>query len=207
LVEDECDWFVRSVDEGVVQFRDCPPDCFRAKKWGSVGPDHFLTPAGKPRHLFSKPDSEVAWLNREYIPHIAAYARLVLDLGYDRRSTAFSLYRTFANNLITKRAGQSYETDVELYAPDGSVWLQVEAKASASQTAALARGILDHCDLTSMPTRVAKEIEYVLDLRPRHLWVVGPGTVDPAAYVFEVAFVGPTASFNQIGELPPPMEP
>lgn len=74
LHEDECLWFLRAIDDELVHFEECPDDCFRYKKWGLRGPDHFRTLAGKPRHLFSKPGGEVAWLNREYVPHIAAYA-------------------------------------------------------------------------------------------------------------------------------------
>ena len=93
LVHDECVWFLRAVADGVVCFTTCPPDCFRFKKWGAAGPDHFTTPHGKPRHLFSKPIGPEAWLNREYVPHIAAYAYAVLHGGHEQsrsssRSTA-----------------------------------------------------------------------------------------------------------------------
>jgi hypothetical protein len=72
LAEDESRWFVRAVEESIMTFSDCPRDCFRFRRWGVSGPDHFVTPAGRPRHLFSKPIGPEAWLNREYVPHIAA---------------------------------------------------------------------------------------------------------------------------------------
>src|SRR5687767_9744326 len=48
LVDDECVWFLRAVADKVVRFTTCSPDCFRFKKWGTAGPDHFTTPHGKP---------------------------------------------------------------------------------------------------------------------------------------------------------------
>ena len=115
LLGDEATWFIRAVRHKVVSFGLCPPDCFRYKKWKVPGPDHFVTPAGKPRHLFSKPVGEVGWLNREYVPHIAAYARAVLGQGYDPKRSSFSRYRKYSRDLITKRAGAGYETDAEFY--------------------------------------------------------------------------------------------
>ncbi len=76
-----------------MSFVECPSGCFRAKKWGKAGPDHFDTPAGKPRHLFSKPVAPEASLNREYVPHIVAYAYLILGEEYDRSASSFSRYR------------------------------------------------------------------------------------------------------------------
>lgn len=204
LVEDECVWFQRAVTEGLVRFTTCPEDCFRFKKWGVAGPDHFTTPHGKPRHLFSKPIGPEAWLNREYVPHIAAYAYAVLAGRYDPARSSFSLYRTFTRDLIVKRAGGSYETDAEFYDDGGDVYLQVEAKASAKQTEALARAIEVHGALTELPDSAAKEIEYVLDLAPKYLWVVGPGSVEPAEHVYEVEMAGPTnAAFTPRTGLPP----
>lgn len=169
-----------------------------------AGPDHFDTPAGKPRHLFSKPGYEVAWLNREYVPHIAAYGRAVLDGGYDPGRSSFSLYRKFGRDLIVKRCGQSYETDAEFYDRSGAVHLQIEAKASSRQTQALAAAIVAHGQLDELPTAAAKEIEYVLDLQPRFLWVVGPESIQPAKNVFMVSVSGDNASFTPIDSLPAP---
>ncbi|MDQ3931534.1 MAG: hypothetical protein M3252_01660, partial [Actinomycetota bacterium] len=74
LAGDESHWFVEALRRGIMVFEDCPEGCFRRKRWNASGPDHFTTPAGRPRHLFSRPDLTEASLNREYIPHIAAYA-------------------------------------------------------------------------------------------------------------------------------------
>lgn len=205
LVGDECVWFIRAVADGLIAFSTCPPDCFRFKKWGVAGPDHFTTPHGKPRHLFSKPTGPLAWLNREYVPHVAAYAYAVLRGGYSRARSSFSLYRTFTRDLIAKRAGGTYETDAEFYDHDGRVYLQIEAKASKEQTEALARAIERHGALTELPRGAAKEVEYVLDVAPTYLWVVGPGSVDPALHVYEVAVTGPSnATFTPHDGLPRP---
>jgi hypothetical protein len=202
LADDESRWFLRAVEGSVVTFSPCPPECFRFKRWGSPGPDHFLTPADKPRHLFSKPVGPQAWLNREYIPHIAAYARAILDLGYDRDNSSFSLYRKFTRDLIAKRAGQDYETDAEFYDAEGGIRLQIEAKASPAQTNRLAAEIERAKVLSDLPMGTMKEIEYVLDLRPRYLWVVGPGSVDPSRFVFEVKVDGLNAGFRPVEALP-----
>lgn len=204
LVADECRWFGRAIDEGVVTFRECPDDCFRYKKWKVKGPDHFETPSGKPRHLFSKPDAPEAWLNREYVPHIAAYARAVLDIGYEQSDSSFSLYRTYSRDLISKQAGKTYETDAEFYAPDGRIHLQVEAKAQPDQVAKIVRQLDEAASLSELPANTVKEIEYVLDLRPRYLWIVGPGSVDLAKHVYAVEVDDLNATFEALPQLPPP---
>jgi hypothetical protein len=49
-----------------------------------------------------------------------------------------------------------------------------------------------------------KELEYVLDLAPRYLWIVGPGSVDPPTHVFHVTVDGQNARFERVGALPGP---
>jgi hypothetical protein len=48
-----------------------------------------------------------------------------------------------------------------------------------------------------------KEIEYVLELEPAHLWLVGPGTVDTTAHVWAVTVEGLGATFRRLDDLPP----
>jgi hypothetical protein len=186
---DEAAWFRHAVDSGVIVFRECPDSCPRRKRYGIASPDHFLTLSGGARHLFSNPSAPVAWLNREYVPHIAAFAYALVH-GHDISRASFSRYRTFGKDLITRKAGQSYETDAEFYGEDDRITLQVEAKASGHQTDSLAASIALHGSLDEIPLSTAKEIEYVLDLSPRYLWVVGPGSIDPPKYVFEVEVLG-----------------
>lgn len=130
LEPDESMWFVRAVSEDIVQVTECGPGCPRLRKTGVAGPDHFQTPSGEHRHLFSKPGADAAWLSREYVPHIAAYAFAVLHLRYDKNRSSFSRYRLFTRDLIAKRQGQSYETDAEFYDSAGEIHLQLEAKGS-----------------------------------------------------------------------------
>jgi hypothetical protein len=203
LVEDESRWFLEAVKSGLVRFRACDAACFRFRKWGVPGDDHFDTPSGKPRHLFSSPLADPAWLNREYVPHIAAYARAILDAGYPAGASSFSLYRTFGRDLVTKRAGGGYETDAEFYDSDGSILLQIEAKARPNQVASLVRQLDAAQTLAALPPGSLKELEYVLDLAPRFLWVVGPGSVDPAPYVYAVEVHGLDARFRRVGSVPP----
>lgn len=103
-----------------------------------------------------------------------------------------------------KGRGQSYETDAEFYDRSGAVHLQIEAKASSRQTEALAAAIVAHGQLDELPTAAAKEIEYVLDLQPRFLWVVGPEPIQPAKHVFMVSASGNNASFTSVESLPAP---
>jgi hypothetical protein len=205
LVDDECRWFLRAVEGEIVRFRECEATCFRFKKWKQTGPDHFDTPAGKPRHLFSKPIGPEAWLNREYVPHIAAYAKAILKHGYPIENSSFSLYRKFSRDLISKRAGQGYETDAEFYDADGHIFLQIEAKASRQQTSRLAGEMARAGSLDELPLGTVKEIEYVLDLAPRYLWVVGPGSLDPASHMFKVTVDGLNARFDPVDVFPVPV--
>ena len=59
--------------------------------------------------------------------------------------------------------------------------------------------------LTDLPVGTVKEIEYVLDLAPRFLWVVGPGSVDPATHMFKVTVDGLNARFDPVGGFPEPL--
>ena len=102
----------------------------------------------------SKPIGPKAWLNREYVPHIAAYAKAVLDHGYAVDHSTFSLYRKFTRDLIAKRAGQGYETDAEFYDASDALWLQIEAKASRQQTATLAGQIAQHEAVLQLGSRL-----------------------------------------------------
>lgn len=203
LEDDEVAWFRRAVDSGVTTFHAGVPRCPRRRRWKVSGVDEFTTPSGEPRHLFSFPPDRPR-LNREYIPHIAAWAKAILDAGYDPRRAAFSRYRAFAQDAITKTAGTGYETDSEFYAPDGSIWLHLEAKRDGRQVDAIAAQLDAARDLRELPLTTVKEIEYVLELRPRYLWVVGPGSIDPPRHVFSVAVDGLSARFERLAALPVP---
>lgn len=199
LHTDEARWFLGGIDAGLWSFTTCPDECPRARRWGTSGPDHFTTPAGAGRHLFSDPTATAAWLNREYVPHLAAYARAILDFGHDPTRASLSRYRTYSRDLLSKRAGGSYETDAEFHDAGGHLLLQVEAKADPRQTDQLAEQIRTH-RLADLHEKHAKEVEYVLDLAPRLLWVAGPASIEPATHVFAVHVDGLDATFTAVDE-------
>lgn len=175
-----------------------------ADQVGVSGPDHFDTSTGAPRHLFSSPRAGEPSLNREYIPHIAAYARAILDLCYDSARSSFSRYRKYGRDLLSKRSGGSYETDAEFYDSEGGIHLHVEAKKDARQVGVIADQLDRATGLHDLPLGTVKEIEYVLDLSPRYLWVVGPGSIDPARHVFRVTVDGLNAAFERVERFPDP---
>ncbi len=202
LQTDECKWFLRAVQSELVAFRECAADCPRRVKHGMTGPDEFLNTQGRYRHLFSSPGASRAWLNREYVPHIAAFGRAVLEFGFDARSSLFSTYRSYSRDLITKKSGGHYETDVEFYDADGRLFLHVEAKTKPSGVEKIAAQLDRAADLSELPLGVVKEMEYVLDLAPRYLWILGPGSVEPAKHTFEVTVSGMSAQFHRVDALP-----
>lgn len=98
----------------------------------------------------------------------------------------------------------SYETDVEYFDAGEGIYLHVEAKASRKQTESLVRQIEIAGSLAKLPLNTIKEIEYVWELCPKFLWIVGRGSIEPARDVFQVAVSGLNASFARLGSVPPP---
>lgn len=199
LTSDESWWFQAGLHAGLYGFETCPDGCDRLRRSGHRGPDHFRTFEGGARHLFSDLAAPEPRLNREYLPHLAAVTRAIVEFGYPREHASFSRYRTFSRDLLHKRAGGSYETDAEFHVAADNLRLQVEAKSDEQQTARLTKQVRSF-RLTEMEPTSAKEIEYVLDLRPEILWIVGPGSVHPARFVFLVEVDGLDATFTQTDE-------
>jgi hypothetical protein len=202
LTEPECRWFLRAVDAGIVGFRACAGDCGRNKEPTRARIDEFVTIDGGLRHLLAFSGNDPG-LSREYIPHIAAYAYAILGAGYDVKRSAFSKYRSFQRDVITRRRGTWYETDGEFYDSAERIWLHLEAKRDDAKVERIARQLDARGDLRALPTGVAKEVEYVLDLAPRYLWLVGPGSIDPPLHVWAVSVEGETATFDRVEGLPP----
>lgn len=201
---DESRWFLATVNEELIRFQECQSGCSRLRRWGTSGPDEFLTPSGGRRHLYSAPGSDNLRLNREYLPHIAAYGYAILQGGYQIERSSFSRYRSFSRDLISKRRGASYETDAEFHDSDGRLVLHIEVKTWPEEIDRIATQLDEVTELKRLPPSVAKELEYVLDLAPRYLWMVGPGTVDPAAHVFRVYVDDTNARFERLKALPSP---
>lgn len=168
------------------------------------GPDEFTTPSQKLCHLYSAPGSEKLRLNREYVTHIAAYGYAILRAGYRAEHSAFSRIRLFSRDLISKRKGQWYETDAEFYGADDQLYLHIEVKSRPGQIDRIAAQLDGVEELRRLPFDTFKELEYVLDLAPRYLWIVGPGTVDPPANVFQVTVDGLDVRFERLESLPGP---
>ena len=198
LMPDEARWFREAIERRVIMVGPCRPDCPRSRRWNEPTRDEFLTPAGQHRHLFSLSSTSGASINREYVPHIAAVARAIVHFGFSPHRFSLSLYRTFQQDCVTKRRGQSYETDAEFYAPDGSVELHVEAKKSHGEVKTIAKTLEGCRTLASLPLRCQKELEYVLDVAPKHLWLVAPGCIDPELYVYAVRVSDGQAEFEPI---------
>jgi hypothetical protein len=205
FLEDESHWFRAAIENHVVTVRNCVPTCPRLKKRMESGPDEFVANNGNGsiRHLFSltTPPNPTSF-NREYLPHIAAYARLILGFGYDIHKSSFSFYRSFTKDLLYKKKGGSYETDAEFYDSNGKLYLHVEVKSTPSETEKLVEGLNRTGSLSGIGAQHAKELEYVLDLRPTYLWVVGPGSVEPEKYVYKVSVDGLNANFELTEGLP-----
>lgn len=206
LEEDECRWFRKAVEQGVVEVRPCVEGC--KLNWDPEHPrrDEFIVPhqPDKVRHFLTVERSGKVFVNREYVPHVGAYARVILGLGYPAGRSSFSLYRTFQRDAVHKTAGQGYETDAEFYDRNGNIHLHLEAKKDATEVGKIVDDISRCQKLGNMTDGVVKELEYVLDIRPRHLWIVGPGSVDPERHVYEVSVEGNDALFRPIDSLPEP---
>jgi hypothetical protein len=203
--DDERRWFQAGVENDHFRFGECIGSCPRFKRWKLTGKDEFLTPAGEARHLLNFQDNlKSCYIGREYIPHIAAVSRLLNQMKYDRSRYSFSRYRSFTQDLILKKLGSPFETDAEFYDSENKIYLHVEAKKSRREVEAIASQIDSVIELGSMPEKHRKEIEYVLDLVPRYLWLVGPGLIEPERFVYEVQVDGLRATFQRIECLPSP---
>lgn len=202
LSADECEWFLAGLKAGLLRFQTCIETCPRRARWKVSGPDEFLNPRGEPRHLFSAPHAPQPTFNREYLPHLAAHMRAILQFGYRGDRAALSEYRKFGRDLRAKLAGGSFEVDSLFYSASGHPILHIEAKSEPRQIARMARAIDGFRRLADLPGKVAKEVEYVLDLAPAYLWLVGPGTVDPEAHVWRVEVLDKRAWFERVPGIP-----
>jgi hypothetical protein len=171
LAEDECRWLLAGLDAGLFRFQECNPRCPRLRRHHVSGPDEFLASSGGERHLYSSPGGLGLRLNREYIPHLAAHARGILQLGYPRELAKFSEYGQFREDRITKKRGQAYEIDSLFSGADHTPRLHLEAKTKPREVERIAHGIDRFRHLTEMPRAVIKEIEYVLELTPAYFVV------------------------------------
>lgn len=201
---DECEWFVRGWEAALYPVGACPNTglkhtCSRDRL------DHFLTTSGRHRHLLTRWTVGGWGLSREYVTHLGAFAKAILAYGYPQAGSLLSHYGRYSRDLLTRREGGSYEIDAAFPAGPGErPLLLIEAKAEPREVARWAAAI----DAGATPADLVgigfKEIEYVLDLAPQHLWLVGPGTVDPAANVWAVTVHGLRTTFTRLDDVPRP---
>ena len=203
--DDERRWYQLGVEDGIFKFGTCVPNCGRLRKWKRTGGDEFITPDGQARHMFgfSKDDDRTCFLGREYVPHISAVSRLIVGKGFDRNRYSFSKYRLYSRDLVSKKKGGSFETDAEFFGSGGDTFLQIEAKKSSEEVNRMAKQIETRKEF-ALPDNCRKELEYVLDRRPRFLWLVAPGLIEPEQFVYEVDVVENDARFRRVASLPAP---
>lgn len=204
LEADESEWFVRGWQAGLYPVGECPTVGLE----GVCVPgrhDHFHTTSGRHRHLLTR-WTEGGWgLSREYVTHLGAFARAVLDFGYPQEGSLLSHYGRYHRDLIlTRRAGGSYEIDAAFPSGGGDrTRLLIEAKAQPREVARWAAAIDGGASPADLVEIGFKEVEYVLELRPQVLWLVGPGSVDPATHVWEVTVDGVEATFDSLSDVRP----
>ena len=201
---DESRWYQLGVENEVFRFGQCVNECGRLRKWKRTGGDEFITPDGQSRHMFgfSKDDDKTCFLGREHVPHIAAVSRLIVEKGYDPKRYSFSRYRFYSRDLVSKKKGGRFETDAEFFGPGEAIFLQVEAKKTRSDVERMAAQIGTRKEFGALPENCKKELEYVLDLRPRYLWLVAPGLIEPEQFVYEVDIDDNNARFRRVESLP-----
>lgn len=201
LCDDESRWFVLGWEAGLYPVGSCPlvglaGVCLPGRR------DHFSTTAGKHRHLLTR-WSEGGWgASREYVTHLGAFARAVLHYGYPQAGSQLSHYGHYRRDLIERHRGGSYEIDAAFPGADGQPSVLIEAKAEPRAVARWASAIDAGATTSDLVGLGFKEVEYVLELEPGYLWLVGPGTVDPARHVWAVAVDGVNAEFQAVDDLP-----
>jgi hypothetical protein len=149
LALDESRWLVLAVDKGLLEFTPCTSTCPSASGATSSARDHFETGSDDPHHLFARAGQPRFALHREYLPAIAAYARAVLDLGYDTRGSVLLGRRPRHRRLVNRFTVDDVPTDGEFRDSDGSVQLQILAKSDRQLTRRDRAGRVRHAQLAS----------------------------------------------------------
>ena len=176
LALDESRWLVLAVEKGLLEFTRCTGTCARAVGDPSSARDHFETGSDDPHHLFARAGEQRVALRREYVPAIAAYARAVLDLGYDAEGSVLL----------------GPPSDGEFRDREGSVQLQIMAKSERQLTRRVASA-LDACDtLVGLRPEIAREVLRGDVVKPAVPLVGRTQHREPAGHVFRVDSSGHT---------------
>jgi len=206
---DESRWLLRAADKGLIEFSPCDDRCTHAGQ-RATRPlrDHFEADRdGTPRHLFSDADDRHASLHRDYVPAIAAYARAVLDLGYDAdrcrlltAPAAMRRRRWRAPTATSRTAPTTGRSHVELCTSNGPVL--VLAKGDRRATRRLATALDVTPTLTQLAAPHDADVEAVVASSPAFLWIVGPNTIEPESHVFRVRGSGADTRVSRVSRLP-----
>jgi hypothetical protein len=204
LAIDESSWFLTAVDKGLIEFSSCTGGCECARADEIPRRDHFETDKHDPHHLFDGVDAPLA-LRRSYLPCIAAYARAVLELGYDADRASLLRQHEAERCFADAATNATAQSDADFVAPNGDVHLQIVSSGDRQTTRKLATA-LDACgSFSALPAGFAPVLRSVMVVRPRHMWVVGPNAVDPSGHVFSVRVDDDDALFRRIDEVPSPV--
>lgn len=208
---DESHWFLRAAEKGLIEFSRCNGGCPRSVRRPSGGGDHFETDDGAPRHLFTDTDEHQATLHREYVPAIAAYARAVLDLGYDAdRCRLLTSHapprhrRRRASRAEAEMAPMRVPSYVELCRADGSVHLLLMAMGDRRATRRLATALDVNPTLAQLGAPYAAATDRIVAGAPSFLWLVGPSTIEPESHVFRIHGTGARTRLGRVPAVPAP---
>lgn len=204
LAVDESAWLLTAVDKGLVEFTHCTDACTRRARTRTSARDHFEIDRRGAHHLFAVVDREGLALHREYVTAIAAYARAVLDFGYDVERSSWLRDHEIGHRLATRFASAKVRSDAEFLASDGSVQLQIKSARGRQHARRLANALDAHGSLSALPREVAREFNSVVPVNPRFLWLVGPNTVEPVNHVYRVKVAGDDATFRRVDAVPLP---
>jgi hypothetical protein len=210
---DESRWFLRAADKGLIEFSQCKGKCSRSVSRVSASVDHFEGDDGEPHHLFTEADERHATLHREYVPAIAAYARAVLDLGYEADACRLLTSREVPRRLHRRRRPTRLisESDptcttscVELCRPDGSVHLLIVATGDRRATRRLATALDVTPTLTLLTAPHSSDVDRIMASAPSFVWLVGPNTIEPESHVFRVHGAGTDTRVSRVHSVPAP---
>jgi hypothetical protein len=202
LALDESEWFLTAVDKGLVEFTSCTSTCERTSS-RAASRDHFETDDEPAHHLFESSNGHETVMRRELLPCIAAYARAVLDLGYDADRASLLRHHQERRSRF-RRESIRLRSDAEFRSADGEVFLQVKSSGDRRGIRRLASALDADGSLSALPTQYASELAIVKIVRPRFLWLVGPNTVAPAGHVFRVRFEHDDVRFERVRAVPSP---
>jgi hypothetical protein len=149
------------------------------------------------------PTSGAVALHRDRVALLGAYARAVLDFGYEPERSVLLGRQPTGLRFEDRRAGLE-RVDAAFEGHDGSTHLQIKCLGERQRTRRLATAV-DAGGLVSRLSQTAThELAAVLARRPRFVWLVGPNSIDPATHVFRLTAFDGDLRFSRIETVPVP---